>query len=158
MPVAICRFIAAFVSVGFWASTVQAQNSCLESVKLLMESEKTGQVQSVLDAFRVVDNFPSCSHEQKLRARSRASGIIASIAQKQLTKGDLINAQETIVKVPGLHWAVQAVRGDIAAQQGEREKAVEHYENAYEMIKDDQLTVQRPQLDKHAERLLQLTQ
>lgn len=62
------------------------------------------------------------------------------------------------MKAPRLHWAVQAVRGEIAAKRGQREEAARLFNAALDTITDPELTKSNPALIPHAERIAKLAQ
>lgn len=140
------------------ASPLAAQTGCDAAVAGLTASFASGDVAAVMAAWTSVQTNPNCPPETVTGARGQTSAVIARAAQAALASGDVDGAEAIVLQAPGMHWAVQAVRGDIAAKRGQRDEAAGLYNAALDTLGDPGLTVQTPQLEPVATRLAQLAQ
>ena len=135
-----------------------AQTACEGATAALTASFGAADVPSVLAAWRAVQSSLDCPPATITGARGQTSAVIARVAQGQMAQGDVDGAEATVLQAPGMHWAVQAVRGDIAAARGQRAEAAKLYNAALDTLGDPGLTVQSKQLEPVATRLAQLAQ
>jgi outer membrane protein OmpA-like peptidoglycan-associated protein len=99
-----------------------------------------------------------CSSTTLVAARGQTSAALARLAQSLLAEGKVDAAEAIVLQAPGMHWAVQAVRGDIAAMRGLRDEAAKLYNAALDTLGDPGLTTQSKQLEPVAQRLASLAQ
>lgn len=99
-----------------------------------------------------------CNAVTTQRAMQQASAALARKAQALVAAKDLSGAQQMLDGAPALHWAVQAVRADIAAAEGKRTEAAQLYNAALDTISDPALTPPDPRLSSVAERIARLAQ
>ena len=135
-----------------------AQTACEGATAALTASFGAADVPTVLAAWRAVQSSLDCPPATITGARGQTSAVIAQVAQGQMAQGDVDGAEATVLQAPGMHWAVQAVRGDIAAARGQRAEAAKLYNAALDTLGDPGLTVQSKQLEPVATRLAQLAQ
>ena len=135
-----------------------AQTACDGAIAALTASFGAADVPTVLAAWRAVQSSLDCPPATITGARGQTSAVIARVAQGQMAQGDVDGAEATVLQAPGMHWAVQAVRGDIAAARGQRAEAAKLYNAALDTLGDPGLTVQSKQLEPVATRLAQLAQ
>ena len=140
------------------AGPIGAQTACDTAIAALTASFAVADVPTVLTAWVAVQTSADCPAETVSGARGQTSAVVARIAQDQMAKGDVDGADATVLQAPGMHWAVQAVRGDIAAARGQRDEAAKLYNAALDTLGDPGLTVQSKQLEPVARRLAQLAQ
>jgi outer membrane protein OmpA-like peptidoglycan-associated protein len=151
-------FIAAAFAVAFGLPFgAAAQTACPDVLAKLQPITTADQVPALLAAWKEIE-ASSCDPRQILAARSQASAFIATVAQEELDKGDAAGAEALIKQVPGVHWAVQALRGDLAAKRGDRAEAARMYNAAIDTLGDPQQTVQNAALEPAAEQLASLAQ
>lgn len=134
----------------------QAQ-TCAESLAKLQPIGSAAEVPALLARWKEIE-ASSCDARQVLAARSQTSAFIAQVAQDVLDKGDTDAADVLIKQAPGVHWAVQALRGDLAAKRGDRGEAAKMYNAAIDTLGDPQQTVQNAELVPVAEQLAALAQ
>ena len=139
-----------------WAGMAAAD--CATGLAALKSSYSSGEPAPVLSALNAVTTDQTCARVQTVAARRQAASVIAGYAQKALAAGDVNAADAIIQKAPALHWAVQAVRGDIAAKRGDRTEAAALYNEALDTLADPSLTQQTPRLAAIAKRLAGLAQ
>jgi outer membrane protein OmpA-like peptidoglycan-associated protein len=135
-----------------------AQTACDTALAALTGSFDGGSVPAIMGAWAAVQSTPECPAATVAGARSQTSAVIARAAQGMLASGDVDGAEAIVLQAPGMHWAVQAVRGDIAAKRGQRDEAAKLYNAALDTLGDPGLTVQSEQLVPVAERLAKLAQ
>ena len=140
------------------AGPASAQAACDGAIAALTSSFTSGDVTAVMAAWGIVQSTPDCPAATVTGARSQTSAVLARAAQAQLATGDVDGAETVVLQAPGMHWAVQAVRGDIAAARGQRDEAAKLYNAALDTLGDPGLTVQSEQLVPVATRLAQLAQ
>lgn len=140
------------------AGPAAAQTGCDGAIAGLTASFAAADVPAVLAAWAAVKTSPDCPAATVTGARGQTSAVIARLAQGQMAQGDIDGAEATVLQAPGMHWAVQAVRGDIAAARGQRGEAAKLYNAALDTLGDPGLTVQSQQLEPVATRLAQLAQ
>jgi outer membrane protein OmpA-like peptidoglycan-associated protein len=150
LSLAVC--LAAFAAPG------HAQTACDTALAALTGSFDGGNVPAIMGAWAAVQATPGCPAATVAGARSQTSAVIARSAQAALATGDVDGAEAIVLQAPGMHWAVQAVRGDIAAKRGQRDEAAKLYNAALDTLGDPGLTVQYQQLVPVAERLAKLAQ
>ena len=141
-----------------FAAPIAAQTACERAIAALSASFAAADVPTVLAAWTAVQASPDCAPATVSGARGQTSAIVARVAQAQMAAGDVNGAEATVLQAPGMHWAVQAVRGDIAAARGQRDEAAKLYNAALDTLGDPGLTVQSKQLEPVARRLAQLAQ
>ena len=151
-PVALGACLIAF------ASPIAAQTACDGAIAALTASFAAADVPTVLAAWTAVQASPDCPLATVSGARGQTSAVVARVAQDQMAQGDVDGAEAIVLQAPGMHWAVQAVRGDIAASRGQRDEAAKLYNAALDTLGDPGLTVQSEQLEPVAKRLAQLAQ
>lgn len=151
-------FIAAAFAVALGLPFgAEAQTACPDALAKLQPITTADQVPALLAAWKEIE-ASSCDPRQILAARSQASAFIATVAQEELDKGDAAGAEVLIKQAPGMHWAVQALRGDLAAKRGDRPEAARMYNAAIDTLGDPQQTVQNAALEPVAEQLAALAQ
>lgn len=148
-------YAAILVSAGLPGAALA--DACSDALGALRSTYAAGSLDEILSAVSDVRNG-GCNETTVIRAVSQASGVVANRAGRFVAAGDLDRAEEIIARAPGLHWAVQAVRGDIAAARGDREEAAQLYNAALDTIMDPALTPPDDKLIPVAERLAQLAQ
>ena len=141
-----------------FAGSAQAQTACDGAIAALTSSFASQDVPTVMAAWGVVQSSLDCGPATLTGARSQTSAVVARAAQSLLAAGDVDGAEAVVLQAPGMHWAVQAVRGDIAAARGQRGEAAKLYNAALDTLGDPGLTVQSAQLVPVAQRLAQLAQ
>lgn len=132
--------------------------TCNEALAALNQSYGAGDPDAVARAANAVRSEAGCNETTVARALAQASQVIAQAAGRMVAAGDLDGAEATVRKAPALHWAVQAVRGDIAARRGDRAEAARLYNAALDTVTDPALTPPRPELAPVAERIAKLAQ
>ncbi|MGV8953073.1 MAG: OmpA family protein [Cypionkella sp.] len=135
----------------------QAQTACTDVLATLKPISTPSEVPALLAAWKNIE-ASACDARQILAARSQTSAFIAQIAQDELDSGDVAGADALIKQAPGVHWAVQALRGDLAAKRGDRPEAARMYNAAIDTLGDPQQTVQNEALVPVAEQLAALAQ
>ena len=146
----------AVVALVFSPSLVGAAN-CDESLAKLraeLDGENTDVLLDVVNVLRGA----GCSQATERAALGQASAVLAQRAQQLIAFDDLDGADAMLANAPALHWAVQAVRGDIAAKRGQREEAAQLYSAALDTITDPTLTASDVRLVPVAERIALLAQ
>lgn len=133
-------------------------DECPDALKALRSTYAAGSVEEILSAVTVLRSGRACNDRTTSLAISQASGVLANRAGRFVAQGDYARAEAILAQAPGLHWAVQAVRGDIAAARGNRDEAAQLYSAALDTILDPVLTPPNEQLVPVAERLAQLAQ
>lgn len=133
-------------------------DECSDALKALRSTYAAGSVDEILGAVTVLRSGRACNDRTTSLAISQASGVLANRAGRFVAQGDYARAEAILAQAPGLHWAVQAVRGDIAAARGNRDEAAQLYSAALDTILDPVLTPPNEQLVPVAERLAQLAQ
>lgn len=131
--------------------------TCDEALTAFQVAASSPDIAQVVTAWAAVP-LAGCD-EARLRApRSQTSALVARAAQSVLAAGDVDQAEEMLRQAPGVHWAVQALRGDIAAKRGNRAEAAKMYNAALDTLGDPGQTAQSEQLVPVAERLATLAQ
>lgn len=131
--------------------------TCDEALTAFQVAASSPDIAQVVTAWAAVP-LAGCD-EARLRApRSQTSALVARAAQSVLAAGDVDQAEEMLRQAPGVHWAVQALRGDIAAKRGNRAEAAKIYNAALDTLGDPGQTAQSEQLVPVAERLATLAQ
>ena len=131
---------------------------CNTGLASLNDSYNSGRVDVVLGALKGVTSDDSCSSGRVVGAKRQAASVVARFASARVAEGRVDEAEAIILQAPALHWAVQAVRGDIAAKRGNREDAAGFYNSALDLLADPRLTNQTKQLAPIAKRLAGLAQ
>jgi outer membrane protein OmpA-like peptidoglycan-associated protein len=134
-----------------------AQTACNDVLARLQPIATAAEVPALLTTWKDIE-ASNCDARQILAARSQTSAFIAQVAQDELDAGDTAGAEALIKQAPGVHWAVQALRGDLAAKRGDRGEAARMYNAAIDTIGDPQQTVQNEALVPVAEQLAALAQ
>ncbi|WP_181705480.1 OmpA family protein [Chthonobacter rhizosphaerae] len=150
--------LAAGIAVATAAPPARAETGCAATLASLQSSYGGGDVAAVIAGWKAVEADASCSAAQVTGARSQVSAAIAKMAQEKLSAGDATAADAIVRQAPGVHWAVQAVRGDIAARKGDRPEAAKLYNAALDSLGDPALTAQTEALVPIAGRLALLAQ
>jgi outer membrane protein OmpA-like peptidoglycan-associated protein len=135
----------------------QADTACSDVLAGLKPISTPAQVPDLLAVWKAIE-ASSCDARQILAARSQTSAFVAQIAQDELDSGDAAGAEALIKQAPGVHWAVQALRGDLAAKRGDRGEAARMYNAAIDTLGDPGQTVQNEALVPVAEQLAALAQ
>ncbi|MFN4153792.1 MAG: OmpA family protein [Paracoccaceae bacterium] len=131
--------------------------ACEDALTALQVAASGPDVGQIVAAWNAVQ--PAGCDEARFRAaRSQTSALVARAAQGALAAGNTDAAEEIVLQAPGVHWAVQAVRGDIAAKRGNRAEAAKMYNAALDTLGDPGQTTQSEQLVPVAERLVALAQ
>ncbi len=151
------RFILA-ACAALMAGPALAQSTCDTATQALQISYDSGDPTAIVTAYKAVQAGADCPDATVVAARAQASSVIARLAQAVLANGDVNGAEAIVLQAPGVHWAVQAVRGDIAAKRGQRGEAAKMYNAALDTLGDPGLTVQSEQLVPVAEQLTKLAQ
>lgn len=133
-------------------------NSCSDAIKALQASYAAGSTDEMMSALDRVRAGGLCTENAEIQAMRQVSGVLAARAGRFMAQDRLDAAEALLERAPALHWAVQAVRADIAARRGDRAEAAKLYNAALDTITDPALTTPDPQLVPHAERLAQLAQ
>lgn len=154
----IVRSVSFALGLALMAGPGFGQSACDASVAALTGSFDGGDVPAIMAAWAAVQANADCAATTVNGARSQTSAVIARAAQGLLAGGDVDGAEAVVLQAPGMHWAVQAVRGDIAAKRGQRDEAAKLYNAALDTLGDPGLTVQSEQLVPVAERLAKLAQ
>lgn len=137
--------------------SVTLASACDDALAQL-RTEFTGQsAETLLGAVNAVRSA-GCGQATERAAMRQASAVLAQRAQKLVAEGDLKGADAVLADAPALHWAVQAVRGDIAAKRGQRDEAAQMYGAALDTITDPALTPPDARLLPVAERIAKLAQ
>jgi outer membrane protein OmpA-like peptidoglycan-associated protein len=140
-----------------FASPVFAQSACDGSLGVLQTASGAGDAAASLQAWAQVQ-AAGCDEPRLRAARAQVSALMARAAQGALSAGDIAGAEAFVLQAPGVHWAVQAVKGDIAAKRGDRSEAARMYNAAIDTLGDPVQTPQSEALVPVAERLLALAQ
>lgn len=149
-------FYAAVLMVAGLPGAALAE--CSDGLAALRGTYAAGSVDEILGAVSSLRSGGDCNDATVRRAMAQASGVLASRAGRFVSQDDLLTAEAIVERAPGLHWALQAVRGDIAAKRGERGEAAQLYNAALDTITDPALTPPSANLVPIAERLAQLAQ
>ncbi|MDO8884907.1 hypothetical protein [Pseudotabrizicola sp.] len=92
---------------------------CDDALTALQVAASGSDVAQIVAAWSAVQ--PAGCDESRFRAaRSQTSALVARAAQAALATGNTDAAEDIVLQAPGVHWAVQAVRGDISAKRGNR--------------------------------------
>jgi len=153
----ILRILSAACLAAF-AGQAKAQSACDAAIAGLSATLQAGDAASVMAAWSGVAAATDCSPTVVMAARGQTSAALARLAQTLLADGKVDAAEAVVLQAPGMHWAVQAVRGDIAASRGQRDEAAKLYNAALDTLGDPGLTTQSKQLEPVAERLASLAQ
>jgi len=151
------RILSAACLAAF-AGQAKAQSACDAAIAGLSATLQAGDAASVMAAWSGVAAATDCSPTVVMAARGQTSAALARLAQTLLADGKVDAAEAVVLQAPGMHWAVQAVRGDIAASRGQRDEAAKLYNAALDTLGDPGLTTQSKQLEPVAERLASLAQ
>lgn len=152
------KTLYATLLAGVTLPGVVLADGCPDALKALRGTYTAGTVDEILNAVTVLRSGRACNDRTTSLAISQASGVLANRAGRFVAQGDYARAEEILALAPGLHWAVQAVRGDIAAARGNRDEAAQLYNAALDTITDPALTPPDEKLIPVAERLAQLAQ
>lgn len=133
-------------------------NTCSDALKALQATYAAGSTNEMLNALDRVREGGLCNQSAQTQAMRQVSAVLAARAGRFMSQDRLAEAEALLELAPALHWAVQAVRADIAAKRGNREEAAALYNAALDTITDPALTPPNPKLIPHAERLAQLAQ
>lgn len=131
--------------------------ACEDALTALQVAASAPDIAQVIAAWNAVQPA-GCDDARFRAARSQTSALVARAAQGALAAGNTDDAEEIVLQAPGVHWAVQAVRGDIAAKRGNRAEAARMYNAALDTLGDPGQTTQSEQLVPAAERLVALAQ
>lgn len=157
MKISSYSHAAALVVAFCLPFAAQADTACTDVLAGLKPISTPAQVPDLLAVWKAIE-ASSCDARQILAARSQTSAFIAQIAQDELDSGDAAGAEALIKQAPGVHWAVQALRGDLAAKRGDRGEAARMYNAAIDTLGDPGQTVQNEALVPVAEQLAALAQ
>lgn len=139
------------------ASPVFAQSACDGALAGLQAASTAGDAAGSLQQWQQVQAV-GCDEPRLRAARAQVSALMARAAQGALSAGDITGAEGFVLQAPGVHWAVQAVKGDIAAKRDDRAEAARMYNAAIDTLGDPVQTPQSEALVPVAERLLALAQ
>jgi len=134
-----------------------AAASCDDALAQLRSAISSDSTPALLSAFDMVRSA-GCSEETNRITMGQVSAALATQAQARVAAGDLTGAEEALTHAPSLHWAVQAIRGDIAAKRGARGEAAQMYNAALDTITDPALTPPNSRLVPVADRIARLAQ
>lgn len=143
---------------GMIGPGMAAADTCSDALAALRGTYTAGSIEDILGAVDTLRQGRVCNERTTSLAISQASGVLANRAGRFVAVGDYPSAEHILARAPGLHWAVQAVRGDIAAARGNRDEAAQLYNAALDTIMDPVLTPPDAKLIPVAERLAQLAQ
>ncbi|MEC3859711.1 OmpA family protein [Mesobacterium sp. TK19101] len=132
-------------------------DACSDALSRLNASYGGGQA-AISAAADALKTGGACNIETVLKAMRQTSAVIARKAGGLVAAGDLQGAEAMLASAPALHWAVQAVRADIAAARGDRQEAAQLYNAALDTITDPTLTDPDARLVPVAERITRLAQ
>lgn len=149
------KTMIALLAMGFSPMAWTAQ-SCNQALGQLNGSFNSGNLNKVMDAVGKLRDDSDCNQATVSAGLRQASGVIAGFAQQYIDKGDKASAQALLDKAPAVHWAVQALRGDLAAAKKQNAEAARLYNSALDTITDPALTPQSNQLKPIVERLTKL--
>ena len=135
-----------------------AAADCAGELGVLKSSYDSGSKETILQAVETFRANSTCSEPTVVRALSDASGILARMAQQLFAAGDIDGADEMLKDAPGLHWAVQVTRAEIAVKRGDRLEAAKLYNAALDTITDPAITKPNPALVPIADRITRLGQ
>ncbi len=116
------RLAGLLVCLGFGASPVFAQSACDVAVSSLQTATGAGDAATSLQVWQQVQ-AAGCDEARLRAARAQVSVVMSRAAQGALGSGDIAAAEAFVRQAPGVHWSVQAVKGDIAAKRGDRAEA-----------------------------------
>lgn len=139
------------------APNMAPAQSCDAQLSQLTASYSTQSVPTLMAALKDV-KAADCAQATEQKAMAQTSAVLAQWAQDYVAAGDLDQAEQILGNAPTLHWAVQAIRGDIAAKRGARQDAAQMYNAALDTISDPSLTPPNPALGPIADRLARLAQ
>ncbi|MGY3439203.1 MULTISPECIES: OmpA family protein [unclassified Marinovum] len=148
-------YAAVLIGAGLPGAALAA---CADRLTDLRATYAAGSVEDILGAVSSLRAGGDCNDATVRRAMAQASGVLAGRAGRFVSQDDIASAEAILARAPGLHWAVQAVRGDIAAKRGDRAEAAQLYNAALDTITDPSLTPPSANLVPIAERLAQLAQ
>lgn len=138
-------------------SPVQAA-ACSTAIEKLSQSYSAAPPAEIIEALGVVESESDCSSDVVGDAKRQVSAVIAQRAQRAMQAENLGEADRILRLAPSLHWAVLALRGDIAAKQGNRSEAAGFYNTAIDTLSDPALTQQDPRLVPVARKLAKVAQ
>ena len=139
------------------APSIPLASVCEDALSTLTATYSAPETASLLSAIDTV-KAANCSAPTERVAMGQASAVLAQRAQPHVASGNLDHAEDILEKAPALHWAVQAIRGDIAAKRGAREEAAQMYSAALDTITDPALTPPDKRLIPVADRIARLAQ
>lgn len=145
-------FLVLFCANGANAS------ACDDALSALRSHYQGGDKAALLRAASELRQHGGCNEVTVNQALSQTSAVMAGTAQRFVAAGDIDAAIHALEGAPGLHWAVQAVRADIAAKKGNRAEAAALYNSALDTITDPALTQANPKLAPMAARITSLAQ
>ncbi len=131
---------------------------CAADLGKLQGTYSSGDVGVIAAAATAFRDAGTCNSETERQALSQASARFAQMAQGAVAAGNLDDADQILANARAIHWAVLAVRADIAAKRGDRIEAATLYNSALDTIIDPNLTPQNDALIPIAERITQLAQ
>lgn len=132
-------------------------DTCSDALSRLTASYGSGQA-AITAAADALKTGGACNPETVRKAMGQTSAVMARNAAGLVASGDLQAAEAMLARAPALHWAVQAVRADIAAARGNRQEAAQLYNAALDTITDPTLTKPDARLVPVAERITRLAQ
>lgn len=150
-------FQSVSLSALLMAPTLGVAATCDEALAAL-RAEFAGNNKSALLAASDAVRGAGCNLATERAAMGQTSAVLAQRAQALVAVDDLAGAEAMLTGAPALHWAVQAVRGDIAAKRGNRDEAAQMYNAALDTITDPALTPPDARLVPVAERITRLAQ
>jgi outer membrane protein OmpA-like peptidoglycan-associated protein len=124
----------------------------------LTDSYASRAADEILGALGSLEKMGACAPEVIENSKRQVSAVMAQLAQQAIQSGDDEQAGALVRKAPALHWAIQAVRGDLAAKNGDRSEAADLYNTAIDTLSDPALTEQNPRLVPVAQKLARLAQ
>lgn len=148
-----------FTGFAVGISTTSASGlTCQDALSSLTASYQHPAPMALFSAIDGLRGESDCNEETVSLALRQSAGVIASRAQESLDGGDTQGALDLLKKAPAVHWAVQAIRGDIAAKQQDFGEASQLYSAALDTITDPALTKQSDQLGPIVQQIAKLAQ
>ena len=141
----------ALIPSGTFAATCE---DALSTLKTTFSGQSTPALLTAVNVLKTA----GCNPATERAAMRQASAVLAQRAQARLAADDIAGAEFALANAPALHWAVQAIRGDIAAKKGDRGEAAQMYNAALDTITDPALTPPDARLVPVADRIARLAQ
>ena len=147
--------VALSVVLGTAALPTFAQ-TCDQLLNATSEALASNSKAQVLTAINALQTDTTCNEQTLTAAKRQASAALAGLAQEQIDAGNTQAALDLINQAPATHWAIQALRGDMAAARNDRSEAAQMYNAAIDTITDASLTEQSEELNPIISQLAKL--